>query len=48
MKRNYQHFRIDESALDRITIWIDVQGKSVNALSEPALDELQDIFVLYD
>ena len=44
MKRNYQHFRIDESALDRITIWIDVQGKSVNALSEPALDELQQIF----
>ena len=43
MKLNYQHFRIDESLLDRITVWIDVQGRSVNALSEPVFDELQQI-----
>ena len=43
MKFNYQHFRIDESLLDRITVWIDVQGRSVNALSEPVFDELKQI-----
>jgi len=39
----YQHFRIDESALDRVTIWIDVCERSVNTLSEPILDELLQI-----
>ena len=43
MKPNYQHFRIDESLNDRITIWIDVHGRSVNALSEPVFHELQQI-----
>jgi 3-hydroxyacyl-CoA dehydrogenase / enoyl-CoA hydratase / 3-hydroxybutyryl-CoA epimerase len=43
MKPKYQHFRIDENLQDRVTIWIDVQGKSVNALSEPVFDELIDI-----
>ena len=43
MKPNYQHFRIDESLIDRISIWIDVQGRSVNALSEPVFDELLQI-----
>jgi enoyl-CoA hydratase/carnithine racemase len=43
MKPNYQHFRIDESLDDRITVWIDVQSRSVNALSEPVFDELLQI-----
>lgn len=43
MNSVYQHFRIDESALDRVTIWIDVCERSVNTLSEPILDELLQI-----
>lgn len=43
MKRNYQHFRIDDSLFDRTSIWIDVQCSSVNALSEPVFDELLQI-----
>jgi 3-hydroxyacyl-CoA dehydrogenase / enoyl-CoA hydratase / 3-hydroxybutyryl-CoA epimerase len=43
MKRAYLHFRIDQSMPDRVTIWIDVENRSVNALSEPVFDELQEI-----
>ena len=43
MKPNFQHFRIDETLNDHVTIWIDVQGRSVNALSEPVFDELLQI-----
>jgi 3-hydroxyacyl-CoA dehydrogenase / enoyl-CoA hydratase / 3-hydroxybutyryl-CoA epimerase len=43
MKPNYQYFGIDESLEDRITVWIDVPGRSVNALSEPVFDELSNI-----
>lgn len=40
MNSNYQHFRIDESLTDRVTIWIDVKEKSANVLYEPVFDEL--------
>jgi 3-hydroxyacyl-CoA dehydrogenase/enoyl-CoA hydratase/3-hydroxybutyryl-CoA epimerase len=43
MKPSYQHFQIDESLKDRIAIGIDVQDRSVNALSELVFDELQQI-----
>jgi enoyl-CoA hydratase/carnithine racemase len=39
----YMHFRIDESLVDRVMVWIDVEGRSVNAFSEPVLDELLQI-----
>jgi 3-hydroxyacyl-CoA dehydrogenase / enoyl-CoA hydratase / 3-hydroxybutyryl-CoA epimerase len=42
-KHSYQHFRIDASAPDRTTIWIDVHGRSVNALSNEVFDELLNI-----
>ena len=35
-----QHFRVDTAQDDRITIWIDVAGRSVNVLFEAVFDEL--------
>lgn len=34
------HLRLDTSQSDRVTIWIDVCGRSLNVLSEPVFDEL--------
>lgn len=35
------HLRLDISEPDRVTIWIDVAGRSVNVLSEPVFDQLR-------
>ncbi|MGN6547769.1 MAG: enoyl-CoA hydratase-related protein [Aureliella sp.] len=35
------HLRLDTSRPDRVTVWIDVAGRSLNVLSEPVFDELR-------
>lgn len=35
------HLRLDSSRPDRVTVWIDVAGRSLNVLAEPVLDELR-------
>ncbi len=43
MNQSYRHLRIDESLFDRVTIWFDVEARSVNVFSEPVLDELRAV-----
>jgi 3-hydroxyacyl-CoA dehydrogenase / enoyl-CoA hydratase / 3-hydroxybutyryl-CoA epimerase len=41
MSSQLSHFRIDASADDRTTVWIDVVGRPVNVLWEPVFDDLE-------
>ena len=40
MNATWRHFRIDIDLADRITVWVDVENRSLNVLFEDVFDEL--------
>lgn len=40
---NWQHWQIEETAADLVTVWIDVQNKSQNIFSAEVLTELEQV-----
>jgi 3-hydroxyacyl-CoA dehydrogenase/enoyl-CoA hydratase/3-hydroxybutyryl-CoA epimerase len=39
------HFRIERKENDRLVVWLDVAGRSVNVLWEPVFDDLEKVLV---
>lgn len=48
MNKVLEHFRIDHGMPDRVTIWIDVAGRSVNVFCESVFSELCKIVVFLE